>query len=534
MPDAPNSSILGAFIVGVSSESVGHHFSQAAADDICANTYPSAGQNLAIQSGMENGLYLGETLLWRLRYTRAINFTVGHCDPPFVADGPFPQGTPVADLIPEGALPIEIPRFFKFEGRMASNAETLCGGLFSHCAGPRTTSPIDPFTFAAATITYQALVNREGEGAGSGYNMTAGMNVVVNLPEAEVRMNSNGLAEMNAFPGVIDLPFCRGQAPNKVCYRRIAGSHAFGVNSGALRSQETPITHFQFDINMAADDAGLSRSQAGNIVILQSTGAAPFEIQTSPFADGRITALRARSQSDFSMGTLIVALKDLQPPPRRQIIPVDAGDRHLNFQWIAPGDDGDEGRASGYDIRFRLSQNGEFDFETAPPLFSQSGDGDDDLSPSPAGLADGVSIAGLEPETTYCIGVNAFDQSGQESGPFVGCAVTLPPQQFKLASAEQISVNGTLLPEIEFSSTREEITLERLVGANPRLTLMKSSAANSGLIPVSNFFAVEPSGLALNPPASIVIRFDSATVVAAGIDPNSLRIRESTGTASDS
>jgi hypothetical protein len=77
----------------------------------------------------------------------------------------------------------------------------------------------------------------------------------------------------------------------------------------------------------------------------------------------------------------------------------------ITLQWIAPGDDGHEGRASVYDLRYSTTSSMvphwwdsvAVRFEGAP-------------APRPAGERDSLTVDGLEPATTYYFALRTGDE----------------------------------------------------------------------------------------------------------------------------
>lgn len=116
------------------------------------------------------------------------------------------------------------------------------------------------------------------------------------------------------------------------------------------------------------------------------------------------------------------------------------------LSWTATGDDGDQGQAFAYEMRY------------APPpsTFQQAAD----LPrwripyPQPTGERDQVIIDGLEPDTPYSFFVRALDESGQ-AGPSSEVEVrtlplfhpppTLAPESFKVEAPIEVAANALTL-----------------------------------------------------------------------------------------
>lgn len=76
-------------------------------------------------------------------------------------------------------------------------------------------------------------------------------------------------------------------------------------------------------------------------------------------------------------------------------------------QWTAPGDDGNVGLASIYELRFSTSTITEANFSAASLVATNA--------PRPAGNVEQYNIAGLAQNTTYHIAVKTFDDGGNSS-----------------------------------------------------------------------------------------------------------------------
>jgi MYXO-CTERM domain-containing protein len=95
---------------------------------------------------------------------------------------------------------------------------------------------------------------------------------------------------------------------------------------------------------------------------------------------------------------------------------VDAMSAEVTF--IAPGDDGDQGVVSGYEIRYRAGETlDEATFASATPLPA--------LEPKPPGTRQRIALASLSPFTHYAVGIRAFDNCGHD-GPLVVATFETP------------------------------------------------------------------------------------------------------------
>lgn len=71
--------------------------------------------------------------------------------------------------------------------------------------------------------------------------------------------------------------------------------------------------------------------------------------------------------------------------------------------WTAPGDDGDSGTASEYDIRYSLSGITEANWDSAVQVTGEP-------SPQPPGSAETFMVTGLQPGTTYYFAIRTSDE----------------------------------------------------------------------------------------------------------------------------
>jgi hypothetical protein len=85
-----------------------------------------------------------------------------------------------------------------------------------------------------------------------------------------------------------------------------------------------------------------------------------------------------------------------------------ATQQSLALAWTAPGDDGDDGVAAEYDIRYGPDFLTEDNWDTATQFEGEP-------APKPAGDPETVRIGGLETFTAYQFGIKARDEAGNES-----------------------------------------------------------------------------------------------------------------------
>jgi hypothetical protein len=96
----------------------------------------------------------------------------------------------------------------------------------------------------------------------------------------------------------------------------------------------------------------------------------------------------------------------LESNPPAAIANLGASDETHNsmrLTWTSPGDDGNSGQASEYDIRYSTAPITELNFESATQVAGAP-------VPAPAGTAESVVITGLEPSTTYYFAIKTADE----------------------------------------------------------------------------------------------------------------------------
>jgi hypothetical protein len=111
--------------------------------------------------------------------------------------------------------------------------------------------------------------------------------------------------------------------------------------------------------------------------------------------------------------------------------------------WNAPGDDGDEGQADHYDIRYSLFEITETNWDDATPI-------DYAPTPKPAPGLETVVVKGLGSNKTYYFALKTWDEAGNVSGLSNSPSATTqkelqPPAAINDLNAEAISANEYLL-----------------------------------------------------------------------------------------
>lgn len=135
--------------------------------------------------------------------------------------------------------------------------------------------------------------------------------------------------------------------------------------------------------------------------------------------------------------------KDAMPPAAiRDLQSVGIEDGAIVLQWTAPGENGMEGRAKVYDIRYSQELITSANWETMPTVSPAP-------RPAQAGTTEEVTIPGLQPNTKYSFSVVAIDASGNLS-PLsnvvsVYTADTVVPAAITTLRAENVDSSSVLL-----------------------------------------------------------------------------------------
>lgn len=75
----------------------------------------------------------------------------------------------------------------------------------------------------------------------------------------------------------------------------------------------------------------------------------------------------------------------------------------VSLTWTAPGDDGNSGTASQYDIRYSTSTIDAGNWDSATQAANEP-------SPQSAGTEESFTVTGLEPNTTYYFAIKTADE----------------------------------------------------------------------------------------------------------------------------
>ncbi len=114
---------------------------------------------------------------------------------------------------------------------------------------------------------------------------------------------------------------------------------------------------------------------------------------------------------NWSAATIIAVTmpNDQTAPAAISNLAVSGGDAFsANLTWTASGDDGANGTASGYDIRYSTSQIDATNFDSAAVMPNT-------ISPQAAGNTEQFTVSGLQPGTTYYLAIKVKDEVGNTS-----------------------------------------------------------------------------------------------------------------------
>ncbi len=143
-------------------------------------------------------------------------------------------------------------------------------------------------------------------------------------------------------------------------------------------------------------------------------------ISNTPGSGAGRLALLSEDGQTFKIKVTSYVEDDAIPPDAVGSPNLDAvSANRATVSFVAPGDDGREGRVTSYEVRFRVREPmTEENFSTATPLTAA-------ITPGAPGEAQTIELEGLLPETTYSIGIRAFDNC-RNGSPLVILEVTTP------------------------------------------------------------------------------------------------------------
>jgi len=164
--------------------------------------------------------------------------------------------------------------------------------------------------------------------------------------------------------------------------------------------------------------AGVSFSAMSNTFL--TTGATSHSTTITGLSNGNTYAYYIKCQdtsgnantNDYliSFSVPIAPPSDTTPPSAITNLSVsNISQTSVNLSWTAPGDDGNSGTASSYDIRYSFSAITESNWSSASLVTGEP-------SPSAAGTSQSYTLTGLSPNTTYYFALKAKDEVPNWSG----------------------------------------------------------------------------------------------------------------------
>ncbi len=104
------------------------------------------------------------------------------------------------------------------------------------------------------------------------------------------------------------------------------------------------------------------------------------------------------------LATLVIIVMAMYPSTSHAMFALQgATPNSVTLTWTAPGDDGDEGTATLYDIRYSTSPIDESNWDDATQV-------EDEPAPQSAGSAESFTVTGLYPSTTYYFAIKTADE----------------------------------------------------------------------------------------------------------------------------
>ncbi len=210
--------------------------------------------------------------------------------------------------------------------------------------------------------------------------------------------------------------------------------------------------------------------------------------------------------------------------PPAQILDLTAeadGTDAVELSWTAPGDDGDEGRATAYVLRMRVGDLsaatwGEGTSIEAPP-------------PGPAGERESVRVEGLLPGTLYAFSVRAADEGGHE-GHLSGTASALtapapdvvPPAAIDDLAAQAARGDGRPEPVVSVtaSGAHDDFPAGAAVDGDPETAWASPVAEGQGdeVLDLTLAQVVAASEVRLRPHADFVDLFPQSLRIEGTVD----------------
>ncbi len=146
----------------------------------------------------------------------------------------------------------------------------------------------------------------------------------------------------------------------------------------------------------------------------------------------------------------------------------------ITLTWTAPGDDGNTGTASSYDVRLSLAPITEANWASATPVIGEP-------APAAAGNPENLTIIGLNPATTYYFALKTSDETNNVSplSNVPGAATTAtPPAAPTSLTANALSSTEVFLGWADNANNEDGFHIERSTNGVD-FVLLNSVGANA-------------------------------------------------------
>ncbi len=150
----------------------------------------------------------------------------------------------------------------------------------------------------------------------------------------------------------------------------------------------------------------------------------------------------------------VINSRDTTPPAAVNLFAGAATAASVGVSWLAPGDDGNSGTATSYDLRYSTSPINADNFASASKVRSCKAGGSDLARPKPAGGAEACVVQQLYANTNYYFALKTFDEAGNVS-PLSSCS-SCP--KLTLTSGDTTSP-GQITDLAVVSATKDTMTL---------------------------------------------------------------------------
>jgi hypothetical protein len=185
---------------------------------------------------------------------------------------------------------------------------------------------------------------------------------------------------------------------------------------------------------------------------------------------------------------------DETPPAKINDLAVtNATTDSVSLTWTAPGDDGDTGTASVYDLRFAEVQITGGNWNVALPIEGEK-------APSDAGTTESITITGLEQNTTYYFALITADEESNWS---------------PVSNSPSATTLGVSKPAFDVTITPEKTSIKP--GENINIDIVVKSEEDSLPVPDAQVtITSDYTGLAINPASGTT---DAAGTMESSITP---------------